>query len=350
MFIKPGGSPLTVKDLMNVQTWKQMIGVVQKHKGITSLKYYVVDNKTLYKRDGEDTKKFSKETFESIDMTVIPAAKEHMIAYKQDNTTVCVLFLNDAKPKQCYSFPTTTTAINIIHWNESGDELFIAGRQKKWELFSIDVQTQTKKMLVGDIEYNKNVLTRSYEPLHSYILYPVCPTGKKCRIEMYNILSNRVSGSVSAIVDESEGETLSELDFSFFSELKHMIAYSNVNAEGIPFRFLTIKHNEMGNDTNPLLMQSVRLDINKGRWLSFEHYYSTNGMMLFSGVNTQTGKKELYAYSIDKPSLTVLDTINQDVKLTPINREDAYGLDKDVGSIVTKTRKHIDSYTLLRSR
>ncbi len=320
------GRALTVQSLFLGSTWKRIATSIRDRKGLTSSLYYVQKENNVYEVNGKNETDLGTLPAPISNHTIVVFPSSHAVSYISEISQVCVLM--QQKASFCTSFEVDRPShIEIVHWNANGKELYIATRNTTWTLWSLDVTSQKKMLLVKDIHFPQDVLTRSYEPILDNIMYPTC-NQHTCWFEHYDLQKHMVTGTVPAIRDEHQDEKLSILHMEFFSSQDHLLAYDQLNAEGVPFRFFTIQYNTEGNDAKPLLLQSVRLDANPELPLTFIHYFSANRYLLFKGIHSENGKQELFAYSAIKPSLRLLGIFPNEAIIRPLNTTDMFGYNR----------------------
>jgi len=109
-------------------------------------------------------------------------------------------------------------------------------------------------------------------------------------------ISSQPKQPIPALVDNDGKGRLEDLELHFFDPQERLIGYYNKKQTEPTFYVINYKHE---------LMQTIRLDLNQQRSLSFVNYYPQTRQILFQSIDTNN-KQEYMLYSATSPSLTLL--------------------------------------------
>ncbi|MFC1627005.1 hypothetical protein ACFL18_00425 [Patescibacteria group bacterium] len=113
-------------------------------------------------------------------------------------------------------------------------------------------------------------------------------------------LTNLLDKSIPALVDNNSHGRLQDLTlhfYDFYNPQTGLIGYENNKTEDPIFYVIDLK---------PQLLQTIKLNLNQQRMLSFVSYYPKTKQILFKSTHLKNGSEEFMLYSATSPSLTLL--------------------------------------------
>lgn len=316
----PTGAPIPLKTWLNPASAARILLGMRKKTFVPSLdRVLFAKDHAIFQNPQSPKKVFSITDPVPVDQEFVLAPNGKFAAYRSDKTEVVIMLIDGTAP---IIFPNTGAEIvNIIHWNLDSSALYLAIRNKTWSIVRTDFNGGLTTLADG-IQFPHDLLTKSYAPLNQYVLYPEC--SKTCHFSIIALADPKQKVTIAATGDAVEGDIVSNLNFAFFSEQDNLIGYWTTE-DTRPFRFLVTGHRGITDEPRPALLQSVHLDANRARLLTYTGFAATFKRMLFTTNPENSDLQEFFSYSTTQPSLTILKSVkNPTSTVLMLNNEGTY--------------------------
>ena len=109
--------------------------------------------------------------------------------------------------------------------------------------------------------------------------------------------TNLPDKTIPALIDNNGQGRLEDLELHFYDETAGLIGYENKDPNNPTFYVI---------DFIPKLLQTIRLNLNQQKLLSFVNYYPKTKQILFKSKDLNNQSEEFMLYSANSPSLTLL--------------------------------------------
>ena len=112
-------------------------------------------------------------------------------------------------------------------------------------------------------------------------------------------LTNFPDKNIPALIDNDGQGRLEDLELHFYDQTAGLIGYTNKDPNNPTFYVI---------DFIPQLLQTIRLNLNQQKLLSFINYYPKTKQILFKSKDLNNQSEEFMLYSANSPSLILLGT------------------------------------------
>lgn len=195
----------------------------------------------------------------------------------------------------------------IIHWDQNGGKIYLALKNELWEIAS--VESGELKTIVNNINYASEKLTNTYNPITGFIVYPRCEPS--CYFQILNTNTLRIDKEIPAMTEGNADNLLSQLQLEFFdieSIANGLIGYEKTGSDfGKDFYVVDLK---------PDLLQAIQLLLNGNTQINFHGYIPKTQQMMFSSSHNPSGKQDIFLYAANKPTLSIVNTFDDEQKVS----------------------------------
>ena len=296
--------PLSLREFLHPQTWKQMLKSLPRTKTVDTEKIFWWQEGELY-QGLMNPKPVGKVEFNPETTLFFLSPEKDKLAWIQEQNELIILELASGQILKKQQLSNSVQS-QIIHWGKDNQSIYIAQKNESWSIAKMVGETQT--VLKTNITYAHMLLTQASRPISRYLIYPDCT--EICRFGKLDVTTGEAN-FIPALKENDPNARLEDLLLHFYDEDKKLIAYQRTPGSE-PLNFFVINFEKE-------LIQMIQLILPSGRELSFVGYYPQSQEMAF--VSREDNKQELLVYIVNQPALKLLGPIPGDSlpRVLPVN-------------------------------